>query len=388
MTTKAAFAADEWDLIADSPFLVQVAMTSHRAGGGKLSGKEYTRTLEETLATVKNKSELVQEVVAVNKDRVFTESLTFNTVKSKLQQIGTLLEKIDDQEEADALRTFLLTIGQKISEATSEGLFGLGNKVSDKEIELLDTLKVALKATEADEKRRASASQAHAKAKMEAERKKKEAAAKAKAEDEQKKKEAKAKAEAERKKKEAVADAKAEAERKKQEAEAKKSAAQATRDRLKQRPGTEQRDTPADKPAPKAQPAKAETSAPPVQPANVKTAPEQTMRIYEVKAGDSLSKIAQAVYGDLNRWKDIYEANKDKIPNPDVIEVGQKLVLPADGSPQAESRMYEVKSGDSLSKIAKEMYGQASRWEEIFEANKDQIKDPSMIHPGQKLRIP
>ena len=51
-------------------------------------------------------------------------------------------------------------------------------------------------------------------------------------------------------------------------------------------------------------------------------------------------------------------------------------------------RTYVVKAGDSLSKIAKEALGDASRWKEIFEANKDQIKDPNQIHPGQELRIP
>ncbi|RLC89290.1 MAG: hypothetical protein DRI37_04140 [Chloroflexi bacterium] len=55
---------------------------------------------------------------------------------------------------------------------------------------------------------------------------------------------------------------------------------------------------------------------------------------------------------------------------------------------KAKSRVYVVKSGDSLSKIAKEVLGDASRWPEIFEANKDKIKDPNRIHPGQELRIP
>lgn len=49
---------------------------------------------------------------------------------------------------------------------------------------------------------------------------------------------------------------------------------------------------------------------------------------------------------------------------------------------------YVVKSGDSLSKIAKHVYGDASRWPEIFEANKDTINDPDRIHPGQTLRLP
>jgi nucleoid-associated protein YgaU len=55
---------------------------------------------------------------------------------------------------------------------------------------------------------------------------------------------------------------------------------------------------------------------------------------------------------------------------------------------EARARVYVVKSGDSLSKIAKELLGDASRWREIFEANKDQIKDPNLIRVGQELRIP
>ena len=49
---------------------------------------------------------------------------------------------------------------------------------------------------------------------------------------------------------------------------------------------------------------------------------------------------------------------------------------------------YTVVSGDSLSKIAQKQYGDSTKWKEIFEANKDQIKDPNLIHPGQKLKIP
>jgi len=55
---------------------------------------------------------------------------------------------------------------------------------------------------------------------------------------------------------------------------------------------------------------------------------------------------------------------------------------------RAAGRTYVVKSGDTLSHIAKAMYGDAGRWPEIFEANKDKIKDPKLIHPGQELRIP
>jgi len=49
---------------------------------------------------------------------------------------------------------------------------------------------------------------------------------------------------------------------------------------------------------------------------------------------------------------------------------------------------YTVKSGDTLSKIAKEFLGNANAYMEIFNANKDQLSDPDKIKPGQQLRIP
>lgn len=52
------------------------------------------------------------------------------------------------------------------------------------------------------------------------------------------------------------------------------------------------------------------------------------------------------------------------------------------------SRFYTVKSGDTLSKISKEMYGDANKYTAIFEANKPMLKDPDRIYPGQNLRIP
>jgi nucleoid-associated protein YgaU len=56
--------------------------------------------------------------------------------------------------------------------------------------------------------------------------------------------------------------------------------------------------------------------------------------------------------------------------------------------PEPEATFYEVKSGDSLSKIAKEMYGDAKKYNLIFEANKPMLKDPDKIYPGQVLRVP
>jgi nucleoid-associated protein YgaU len=53
-----------------------------------------------------------------------------------------------------------------------------------------------------------------------------------------------------------------------------------------------------------------------------------------------------------------------------------------------ESKFYTVQKGDSLSKIAKEFYGDAMQYNKIFEANKPMLKNIDLIYPGQVLRIP
>lgn len=57
-------------------------------------------------------------------------------------------------------------------------------------------------------------------------------------------------------------------------------------------------------------------------------------------------------------------------------------------NPEPESTFYTVQSGDTLGKIAKEQYGDASKYMTIFEANKPLLTDPNKIYVGQNLRIP
>ncbi len=57
-------------------------------------------------------------------------------------------------------------------------------------------------------------------------------------------------------------------------------------------------------------------------------------------------------------------------------------------APVAEPKYYTVKSGDSLSKISKEVYGDMNQYNKIFEANKPMLKNPDEIYPGQVLVIP
>ena len=69
------------------------------------------------------------------------------------------------------------------------------------------------------------------------------------------------------------------------------------------------------------------------------------------------------------------------------LEVEQKeAATPKPAAPKA--RFYQVESGDSLSKIAKQYYGDPMKYNQIFEANKPMLSDPDKIYPGQMLRIP
>ena len=58
------------------------------------------------------------------------------------------------------------------------------------------------------------------------------------------------------------------------------------------------------------------------------------------------------------------------------------------GAASAPAGSYTVQKGDTLSKISKQFYGDANKYQKIFDANKDQLKDPDKIQPGQVLRIP
>ena len=90
-----------------------------------------------------------------------------------------------------------------------------------------------------------------------------------------------------------------------------------------------------------------------------------------------------------------FDRTDDKAPEsrPDFSNVrsGGSSTAPAATQPTStigSSRTYVVVKGDSLSKIAKREYGDANKWPTIYEANKDLVKDPDLIYPGQELKIP
>jgi len=71
--------------------------------------------------------------------------------------------------------------------------------------------------------------------------------------------------------------------------------------------------------------------------------------------------------------KGVSEVNVDGVQAPAIAE---------------DVEYYEIKSGDTLSAIAKKYMGNANDYPKLFEANREVIKDPNLIYPGQKIRIP
>jgi hypothetical protein len=77
-----------------------------------------------------------------------------------------------------------------------------------------------------------------------------------------------------------------------------------------------------------------------------------------------------------------------KIKDIDPLYEDLTADIAIDASLKAPEQTYTVVGGDTLSKIAKQFYGDANKYMKIFDANKDQLKDPNMIKVGQTLRIP
>lgn len=118
------------------------------------------------------------------------------------------------------------------------------------------------------------------------------------------------------------------------------------------------------------------------------TQPQPTPLTYIVKAGDTLSSIAQEQLGDANRWPQIFALNRARIVDPDVIFPDQQLSLPDPSSTDPIPQVHRVVAGDTLSGIAAAKLGDANRWPEILNMNRTVINDADRIFPGQVFLLP
>jgi nucleoid-associated protein YgaU len=140
-------------------------------------------------------------------------------------------------------------------------------------------------------------------------------------------------------------------------------------------------------------------------PTGTSTWPKQ----HKVVSGDTLATIAAQYYGSAARASDILDANS-QVKDPRRLKIGEVLVIPephsagqvaakktaSERSEQAKKavgeslvKSYQVREGDSLYSIARSVYGDSRRWEEIYQLNKALLKnDAKHLKPGMVIRLP
>jgi LysM repeat protein len=109
---------------------------------------------------------------------------------------------------------------------------------------------------------------------------------------------------------------------------------------------------------------------------------------YTVKRGDTLMKIAYKVYGDIFRWKEILDANRDSISDVKMLRTGSTLKVDGDAQDMNFEgyERYAIKGGDTLGSISQDIYGTKKRWKKLWQMNDKLIKDPNRIYAGFYLR--
>ncbi len=105
---------------------------------------------------------------------------------------------------------------------------------------------------------------------------------------------------------------------------------------------------------------------------------------YRVKKGDTLMRIAFEQYGDLYRWKDIYDSNRSVIKDPSNVPPGTILSLSSSsgGAVEKSGEKYKIKNGDTLGSISDDVYGTPLKWKKLYDYNRDLIKNPNRIYAG------
>ncbi len=140
--------------------------------------------------------------------------------------------------------------------------------------------------------------------------------------------------------------------------------------------------------APKAEAAPAPQVAQAAEPAQVAVATTGAFSDYPVQATDTLMKIAFDTYGDVYQWKKIFEANKDRLKDPNVIPAGTVLRLDRPATSftlERHGERYVIRMGDTLGTISSSVYGTPSKWRKLWDNNRQMIRDPNRIFAGFTL---
>jgi nucleoid-associated protein YgaU len=112
------------------------------------------------------------------------------------------------------------------------------------------------------------------------------------------------------------------------------------------------------------------------------------MSEYTVQKGDTLMLIAYKVYGDYSKWRDLSETNNIAAGS---VSVGSKIKYRTSmqNFPKKSAGMaYLIQDGDTLGTISEDKYGTIKKWKNIYENNRQLIKDPNLIFSGFTLFLP
>ena len=107
-------------------------------------------------------------------------------------------------------------------------------------------------------------------------------------------------------------------------------------------------------------------------------------KVYTCRANDTFEKVAARLYGSADK-AELLRRNNEGI---DRLPVGGTILIPVRDDVADDSRAHVVEDGEHLWGIAKRFYGAGSRWQDIFDANRDVLATPESIRAGMTLRIP
>jgi nucleoid-associated protein YgaU len=127
-------------------------------------------------------------------------------------------------------------------------------------------------------------------------------------------------------------------------------------------------------------------------------------REHVVVRGDTLAGIAKEYYGRETAWRVIYEANRDRLANPHKLKLKMRLRIPPapprrttttttpapTGTAAPGQRTYTVRKGETLSSIARKLYGAEGKWPRLMEANRERLnlERPEDLKEGHVLVVP
>ncbi len=174
------------------------------------------------------------------------------------------------------------------------------------------------------------------------------------------------------------------------------------------------RTTPPPAPLPDRPEARSAMATPPAVRSLPGDAPSESLRMYVVRPGDTLSRIAARELGSISLADNIFLLNRDVIPDPDQLMAGVKIRLPvrdagepeetaaatprdragdwempsSAGADSEQVRVHTVARGETLSSIALRYYGSSSGWRFLYEVNAKTVSNPNRLSVGTELVIP